>query len=54
MQHFVYKGIIQNKIIGEESCSLALLVAKIPREETGDTRTQLWRKGQGQSERDRD
>jgi hypothetical protein len=50
----VYKWIIQNKTIGEESCSVALLVVKIPHVEMGDTRTQLWRKGQGERERGRD
>ena len=54
MQYLVYKCIMQNKTIGEESCSLALLVVKIPCAETGNTRTRLWRKGQGQSERGRD
>jgi hypothetical protein len=54
VQYLVYKWIIQNKTIGEESCSLALLVVEIPCAETGDTRTQLRRKGQEQSEKGRD
>ena len=52
MQYLINKQTVQNKTIGGgKIVDQHHSVIKIPHTESGDTRTQLWTKGQGQNGR---
>jgi hypothetical protein len=48
MQHLINKWIIQNKTEGREVVAQCCFMVKIQCPEPGETKTQLWSKGQGQ------